>query len=79
MKYAVEMGSDAIIYIRSLVNIGYGLQKLMEGIYIQTPRQKVDLISLLLVFQTKGSRVKMCDNKSFSVVSMQNVGNIIFS
>jgi hypothetical protein len=30
-KYAVEMGSGDIIYIRSFINIGSGIQRLMEG------------------------------------------------
>jgi hypothetical protein len=32
MKYAVEMGSGAMIYIRSFIRIGSGIQKVMgEG------------------------------------------------
>jgi hypothetical protein len=31
MKYAVEMGSGAIIYIRSFLKIGSGIQKLILG------------------------------------------------
>jgi hypothetical protein len=30
MKYAVETGSDATIYIPSFINIGSGIQKLIE-------------------------------------------------
>jgi hypothetical protein len=30
MKYAVEMGSVAMIYIPSFLKIGSGIQKLME-------------------------------------------------
>jgi hypothetical protein len=30
MKYAVEMGSDATIYIPSFIKIGLGIQKLMR-------------------------------------------------
>jgi hypothetical protein len=29
MKYAVEMGSDAVIYISNYVKIGLGIQKLV--------------------------------------------------
>jgi hypothetical protein len=38
MHYAVEMGSDAIIYIYilSFINIGSGIQKTFEGILIET-------------------------------------------
>jgi hypothetical protein len=31
MKYAVEMGSGAMIYIPSFIKIGSGTQKLMGG------------------------------------------------
>jgi hypothetical protein len=32
MKYAVEMGSGAMIYIPSFIKIGSGIQKLRGGI-----------------------------------------------
>jgi hypothetical protein len=35
MMYAVEMGSDAMIYIPSFIKIDSGIQKLTEG-YSQT-------------------------------------------
>jgi hypothetical protein len=35
MKYAVEMGSDAMIYIPSFMKIGSGIQKLI-GVYRDT-------------------------------------------
>jgi hypothetical protein len=50
MKYAVEMGSGAMIYIPSFIKIGSGIQKLMRGGGSQTHRQHGDLISLLLFF-----------------------------
>jgi hypothetical protein len=44
MKYAVEMGSCAIIYIPSFINIGSAIQKFIrEGIH----RQHGDGIRLL--------------------------------
>jgi hypothetical protein len=62
MKYAVEMGSGAMIYtyIPSLTNTGSGIQKLIGG---GTHTQEADLISLLLIFQNKGSRLKMVKRK----------------
>jgi hypothetical protein len=33
MKYAVEMGSGAMIYIPSFIKIGSSIQKLIWGIY----------------------------------------------
>jgi hypothetical protein len=46
MKYSVEMGSGAMIYIPSFINIGSEIQKLMGWIH----RQHDDRISLLLFF-----------------------------
>jgi hypothetical protein len=46
MKYAVKMGSDAMIYVPSLIKTVSGIQKLIWGIN----RQQGDLISLLLFF-----------------------------
>jgi hypothetical protein len=57
MKYAVEMGSGAMICIPSLIKIGSDIQKLIGGIHRH--RQHGDLISLLLFFQNKESRLKM--------------------
>jgi hypothetical protein len=42
MKYAVEMGSGAMIYIPSFIQIGSGNQKLIRG----THRQHGDIINL---------------------------------
>jgi hypothetical protein len=36
MKYAVEMGSGAMIYIQSFIKIGSGIQKLMGGGFTDT-------------------------------------------
>jgi hypothetical protein len=41
VKYAVEMGSGAMIYVPSLINIGLGIHNL-------THRHQGDLISLLI-------------------------------
>jgi hypothetical protein len=49
MKYAVEMGSGAVIYIPSLIKIGSGIQKLIRK-DTQVHKQQGDLISLLLFF-----------------------------
>jgi hypothetical protein len=57
MKYIVEMGSVAIIYIRSFINIGSGIQKFTwgRGVHRQTDTQRGggDLISLLLCFKVR--------------------------
>jgi hypothetical protein len=36
MKYAVDMGSDAMIYIPSFIEIGSTIQKLIRGIQRHT-------------------------------------------
>jgi hypothetical protein len=36
MKYAVEMGSGAMVYISSFIKIGSGIQNLMGGIHRHT-------------------------------------------
>jgi hypothetical protein len=48
MKYAVEMGSGAMLYIPSFMKVGSGIQKLTgEGdIQAKTHRQHADRISL---------------------------------
>lgn len=35
MKYAVEMGSGAMMYVQSFINIGSGIQKLIGAIHRQ--------------------------------------------
>jgi hypothetical protein len=58
MKYAVEMGSDALIYVPSLIKIGSGIQKL-RGWDIQRHIQHGDHISLLLFFQNEENGLKV--------------------
>jgi hypothetical protein len=54
MKYAVEMGSGAMIYIPSLIKTGSGIQKLMGegGIH----RQHGDCMSLTFAFSQQGNQ-----------------------
>jgi hypothetical protein len=57
MKYAVEMGSGAMIYIPSFMKIGSGIQKLMGGGGdSKRHRQHGDHISLLLFFKIRKVR-----------------------
>jgi hypothetical protein len=46
MKYAVEMGSVAVICMRSLIKIGSGIQKLIRG-DTQTQRHRRSLKPIL--------------------------------
>jgi hypothetical protein len=55
MKYAVKMGSGAMIYIPSFIKTGSGIKKLIRG-DTQAHRQHDDLISLLPFFQNNESR-----------------------
>jgi hypothetical protein len=47
MKYTVEMGSVAMIYIPNFIKIGSGVQKIMGEIH----RKHGDLISIIFFFQ----------------------------
>jgi hypothetical protein len=47
MKYAVETGSGAMIYIPSFIKIASGIQKFMGEGDSQTYRQHGDFISLV--------------------------------
>jgi hypothetical protein len=52
MKYAVEIGSGATIYISSFIKIGSVIQKLIGG-DSQIPRQSEECISLLSFLKIK--------------------------
>jgi hypothetical protein len=41
VKYAVERGSGAMIYIPSFINIGSGIQKLMGVIHRHTDSMEI--------------------------------------
>jgi hypothetical protein len=41
MKYAVETGSVATIYISSFIKIGSGIQQLIGGIHRHTDRMEI--------------------------------------
>jgi hypothetical protein len=48
MKYAVEMGSDGMMYIPSFIKIGSDIETLLGGLTnIQTHRQHGDHIGLI--------------------------------
>jgi hypothetical protein len=53
MNYVVEIGLDAVLYIPSFLNIGSGIQKLLEGTLIQrdrhTHREESQFLILLLL------------------------------
>jgi hypothetical protein len=57
MKYAVEIGSGAMIYIPSFIKIDSGIQKFIGRIHRHS--EHGDLISLHLFFQNKESRLKI--------------------
>jgi hypothetical protein len=41
MKYAVEMGSDSMIYVSSFIKFGSGIQKWIGGIHRHTDRMGI--------------------------------------
>jgi hypothetical protein len=53
MKYAVEVGSDVIIYIPNFKEIGSAIQRFMGGGDAQTHKQNGDRTSLVLFFLNK--------------------------
>jgi hypothetical protein len=72
MKHAVKMGSGAMICIPSLVKIGSGSQKLIEGGYTETQRDSPICLLSLFRKNKKGSRImtlactSMSDNYVYS-------------
>jgi hypothetical protein len=53
MKYAVEMGSGAIMYIASFIKTGSGIQKLMGKIHRHRQHKPT-----FILFQNKENRLK---------------------
>jgi hypothetical protein len=60
MKYAVEMGSSAMIYVASFVNIGSGIQKLIRGNQRQTAWKSHK--PTFILFENKRNGLKYTDN-----------------
>jgi hypothetical protein len=58
MKYSIQMGPGAMIYISSFINIDSGIQKLIRGGGIHRHKQYGNCINLLLFFLNKESRHK---------------------
>jgi hypothetical protein len=67
MKYAVEVGSVAMIYIYHFIKIGSGIQNLMGSFshtQIHRHRQQGDLISLIYFSKIrKGKAIPVTDHK----------------
>jgi hypothetical protein len=61
MYYAVEMETDAMIYIPSFIKTGSGIQKLIVGKHTQTAWLSH---KPTLFFRTKESRLTLIDRKS---------------
>jgi hypothetical protein len=77
MKYAIEMGSGAIIYIPSFIEIGSAIQKLSGGGggNSQTHRQHDNRISILIFFQNKESRLKIRILAIFLIIDLKRAIN----
>jgi hypothetical protein len=79
MKCAVEMGSGTMIYIPYFINIGSGIQKLIEEIYRHT--DSIEIASVFFHFlKIKNSDLKTnihsClkrDSKSFSACKRSQI------
>jgi hypothetical protein len=79
MKYAFEMGPGAMIHIPSFVKIGSGIEKFDGGgthTHSKTHRQQGDLVSLLLFFQNKESRLKWILEKQ-NVIEMDSSHRVL--
>jgi hypothetical protein len=64
MKYAVEMGCGAMIYVPSFIQFGSGIKN-RWGIHMQMQRQQGDMMSLLSFYQNEESRLKTMNGKVF--------------
>jgi hypothetical protein len=58
MKYTVVMGSGAMIYMPSFIQIRSGIQQLLGGLQVHTHRHHGGLISIILSFKNKANRIK---------------------
>jgi hypothetical protein len=58
MKYTVEMGLGAVMYIPSLIKIGSGIQKLIGGIH-RDMGSKVIAYAYFFIFKIKKNRLRM--------------------
>jgi hypothetical protein len=47
MKYAVEMGSGAVMYIPSIIKIGSGIRSLISGLQRHRQHDPISLLSAL--------------------------------
>jgi hypothetical protein len=76
MKYAVQIGSCAMIYIPGFIKIGSVFRKLKRrGLTdVQTHRQHGDLINLLSLSRNMESRLKIFNNMTYG--KMQNIGSV---
>jgi hypothetical protein len=70
MKYAVEMGSRAMICIPSFIKIGSSIDKLIRGIHRH--RQQDDIISILAFFKLSkvGYKTSECAEITISPTTM---------
>jgi hypothetical protein len=65
------------VYIKSFINISSGIQKLREGIRIQTQRQQVNLVGLLYciiirkIGQKAGETIQICTTNTYQYNSIQ--------
>jgi hypothetical protein len=63
MKYAFEMGSDAMMHIPSFIEIGSAIQKLIGGIHTPTDTQTAWRSRKPTLFQKKESRLETTERR----------------
>jgi hypothetical protein len=60
MNYTIEMALDSMKFLPTFMKLITGIQSLFGGVWVtDTHTQQGDLISLLLFFQNKKSRLKI--------------------
>jgi hypothetical protein len=70
MKYAIKMGSSAIMYIPSFIKIGSAIQNLIGDGDKWTHRQHGDRISLFFFFKIRKARHMRADGHVLLYVSL---------
>jgi hypothetical protein len=72
MKYAVEMGPGAMIYIPSFVKNGSGIQKLIRGYREKQTAWRLHKPTFYF-FQNKKGRLKMTNGSEFDSKESGNI------
>jgi hypothetical protein len=78
MKYAIEIGSSAMIYIPSFIKIGSGIQKFMGGDLISLLLCKIKLIRLKIAFLSLAALFTLIIHKLLVAKSATEMDRTLF-